>query len=98
MDDLKKVCPNCKSERCVYGKLDNVDSDYFYTGLFRPLNINDTFWKLREPEVDVSEKHKFWACADCGHLWNKVDVEQLNEVLNDCNWDGKNQLPPEQVR
>jgi hypothetical protein len=76
---LALKCPACSSSECVRGNLlasDNGDSHfhgYFYPDRMRFFS----FWR----SVETQDGTVFSACAQCGCVWSKLNVVQLQRVL-----------------
>ncbi len=94
-----QICPKCASSKCVIGRLDLGDSDTKLDGSFHPIHIKTALIIRDYPQAKVLGNQYFHACADCGHMWSKIDVSELNTSLSEHDWEpGQPQIaPPETV-
>jgi len=92
-------CPKCEGQKCVIGRLDLGDSDTRLDGSFHPIHIKTAMIIREYPQAKVLNDQYFHACADCGHMWSKIDVNELNKTLAEHDWEpGQPQVaPPETI-
>lgn len=97
--NVEITCPNCGSKKCLYGKVKPWDSDDVFRGIFCPSHIKEHGWiTLDIPKVALEDKEKFFGCYECGHLWSKLKLNQFQQVIEECNWQGGVQKPPKSRR
>ncbi len=90
-----QICPKCASSKCVIGRLDLGDSDTKLDGSFHPIHIKTALIIRDYPQAKVLSNQYFHACSDCGHMWSKIDVSELNTSLAEHDWEpGQPQIAP----
>ncbi len=72
------ACPSCASKEVVKGSLIASDENEIFNGRFYPQDLN--FFAISR-SVAVIDKQGFHACAKCGCLWNYVELQKLQTLL-----------------
>jgi hypothetical protein len=79
------TCPSCASAVVVAGRLLPSGGDDGWVTRFYPKGIR--FLTLSK-SVPLSNGQLFYACTDCGHVWSKVDAQDLRELLEKSGDEG----------
>ena len=94
MKGKQLTCPSCNSKSCYFGSLEDNYSDELSFTRFYPSYIKEPkFLDLKEPNISIKNGNKFYACSDCGLLWNSIDPFELKQLFKKVGFDGKRQVP-----
>jgi len=86
-------CPECGLNTCVFGKIDNRDSEVTDNVHFVPSNIiQKSFWKFINRDVDLTKNGNITACYSCGYMWGHLNSDKLKNVLSKLGWEGEPQI------
>jgi ribosomal protein L37AE/L43A len=70
-------CPECDSRQIVQGGVLGASDDGWATKFF-PSGLK--FFTLSR-SVSLVERRGFKACAQCGHIWARLDAGALRELI-----------------
>jgi DNA-directed RNA polymerase subunit RPC12/RpoP len=76
--DNPSRCPACKSRHLVAGRVLGETGESGFAGRFYPRGLK--FLTLRRSARLLSNQD-FNACADCGHVWARLDADELRELV-----------------
>lgn len=72
------LCPACNVNQSVEGDLMVAGSEDGYAKDFYPKGLR--FFALRR-SVRLSKEQGFTACLNCGHVWGKLNPNELSELI-----------------
>jgi DNA-directed RNA polymerase subunit RPC12/RpoP len=68
-------CPHCGSGAIVDGSVIGTDNS---ATRFTPTGMRLLVW---ERSIELTGGSLFYACSDCGHLWNRINPVTLRNLV-----------------